>query len=115
MKLQFVSDATKYVYHYTKSKTARDHILASGKLLLTSYAKTNDPKEYRNWQFDVGTNENKDLSKYDSKEISDWLTSTLKEATRIACFAQDDELSGHVIDDLFRRGFSRPRMWDQYA
>jgi hypothetical protein len=113
--LQFVTDATQCVYHYTKSKIARDYILASGKLLLGSYARTNDPKESRNWQFDIGTNENKDLSKYDSKEISAWLTSTLKENTKIACFAQDDQLSGSFIDDLFRRGFSRPRMWDQYG
>lgn len=113
--LQFATDPSKFVYHYTKASTALNFILRDRRLLLSTYAKTNDPKEYRNWHFDIGTNGGKDLGRYDPVEISDWLTVALKQTTRMICFALDSDLTGDFIDDLFKRGFSRPRMWDQYG
>ena len=49
-----VTSVEELVYHYTTAETARDHILRNKTLKLGTYAKTNDPKETKTWQFNLG-------------------------------------------------------------
>src|SRR5260370_9687687 len=41
----------KYVFHYTTLGTALRHILSAGQLRVGPYAKTNDPRESKAWEF----------------------------------------------------------------
>lgn len=108
--------ADELLYHYTKASTALDYILKNRSLRLSKYTSTNDPKETKTWQFNLGTNEERDLGKYKMDEESAWLSRELKERARLACFCMDSPpLSGSHLDDIFKRGFCKPRMWAQYA
>ena len=114
--IESIKSVDKYLYHYTKCETAIDFILKDNTLRLNNYNKTNDPKEVKDWQFDIGSNEGADLGKYNSNELSTWLSKELKEKTRLLCFSQDTApLSGNHLSDIFNRGFCKPRMWAQYG
>ena len=114
--IENVTSANQFVYHYTKASTALDHILKTRTLRFGNYKNTNDPKETKSWKFDLGTNEECDLGKYNMSELSRWLSSELKHKTKLACFTMDSgPLTGNHINDIFKRGFCKPRMWDQYA
>ncbi|KTB63867.1 MULTISPECIES: DUF2971 domain-containing protein [Pseudomonas] len=111
-----INDHDKYLYHYTSTETAINFILKDHTLRFSPYTGTNDPKESKNWVFDVGTNENRDLGIYNSAELSEWLSKELKQNTRLICFSRDTpHLTGNHLADIFSRGFCKPRMWAQYA
>jgi hypothetical protein len=114
--IEHVSSSDTFLYHYTKATTARDCIFKNRQLRIGSYANTNDPKESRAWEFDLGTNENRDLGKYKISDMSIWLSAELKQRTNLVCFSRDTAtLTGDHLKDIFNRGFSKPRMWAQYA
>ena len=114
--IENITSPNQYVCHYTKAATAIQFILKDKRLLLGNYNKTNDPKESKNWEFNLGTNEERSLSKYNMKELSASLSSNLKNKTKIACFSMDTgPLSGNHLKDIFNRGFCKPRMWAQYC
>jgi hypothetical protein len=109
-------NADELVYHYTSAGTAKEHILRNGTLRLGTYAGTNDPKESKTWQSDLGTNQNRDLGKYKFQEMSRQFSALLKANAKLACFATDAApLTGDHIQDILNRGFCKPRMWAQYA
>lgn len=111
-----LTDSDRYLYHYTKARTAVDHILKDYTLRMGPYAKTNDPKETKSWQFDLGTNQERDLGAYRMSELSDRMNKSLKSKTSVLCFSKDERnLTGSNIDDVTKRGFMKPRMWAQYA
>jgi hypothetical protein len=58
--IENITSSNQLLYHYTRADTAFDHILKSRTLQLGSYIGTNDPKETKIWEFDLGTNENRD-------------------------------------------------------
>lgn len=114
--IENVSAADEFLYHYTSASTALDYILKSRSLRFGKYTSTNDPKETKAWQFCLGTSRDIDLGKYKMREESDWLSRQIKERSRLACFCMDTgPLSGCHLDDIFKRGFCKPRMWAQYA
>lgn len=48
--------------------------------------------------------------------MSDWLSSTIKSTARLACFCTDSpQLTGNHLNDIFKRGYCKPRMWAQYG
>lgn len=109
-------DPNKYVYHYTRMDTALEYILPSSTLMANKFSSTNDPKESRQWHFNLGTNKNRDLAKYDMDELSHKLSSALKARTKVLCFCKDQpDLTGDHLRDIYKRGFCKPRMWAQYA
>ncbi len=110
----FHKDIDQYFYHYTKSNTAIEFILNTGTLKFSSYKKTNDPKEVKNWLFSAGTNERKDLTGYTSETLN-FMNYYLKDRTNVLCFSRDQALTGDHIIDMPKRGFCKPRMWAQYA
>lgn len=114
--IEGISEPDRYVYHYTTAEVACDHILKSRLLRFSQYTCTNDPKESKTWQFDLGTNTNRDLGAYKMAELSSWLSSELKARTRVLCVSKDrGPLTGNHMDDIFHRGYCKPRMWDHYA
>lgn len=114
--IENVTSVNQFVYHYTKARTALDHILKNRTLRFGNYNNTNDPKEIKSWEFDLGTNEERDLGKYNMSELSRWLSLELKHKTKLACFSMDSgPLTGNHMNDIFKRGFCKPRMWAQYA
>lgn len=114
--VEHVKDASTYLYHYTSSEKALDYIFKSKLLRFGEYTKTNDPKETKTWQFDLGSTENRDFSKHRMEELSSWLTRELKGRARLICLSMDKEpITGIHLDDIFNRGYCKPRMWAQYA
>lgn len=114
--IENVTSSKQYLYHYTKACTALDYIVANHTLQFGCYTGTNDPKESKIWEFNLGTNEKRDLGKYKMSELSEWLSVALKGKTKVTCFSMDSEgLSGNHMQDIFKRGFCKPRMWAQYA
>lgn len=114
--IENVTSSDSYLYHYTSTDVALEYIIANHTLQFSSYVGTNDPKESKSWEFDLGTNGGTDLGKYKMSEMSGWLSVALKGEAKIACFSMDSKgLSGNHMQDIFRRGFSKPRMWAQYA
>jgi len=114
--IENVTSTETYLYHYTKAKTALDDILQKRLLCLGSYSKTNDPKESKSWEFDLGSNGGCDLGKYNTIETSSWLSSELKLRAKLACFSMDRApLTGNHLADVHNRGFCKPRMWTQYS
>lgn len=109
-------DSNKSLYHYTKVSTAIDGVLKNRVLKIGRLINTNDPKETKNWEFNLGTNENRSLSSYNMKELSKELSTELKAKTKVICFSKDtDPLTGDHLKDIYNRGFCKPRMWAQYA
>lgn len=111
----FQENSSQYIYHYTGSQTAIEFILPNGNLRLSSYAKTNDPKEFKEWFFIPGTNEGENLNKYTSAYLSNVMNPILKHSTNLLCFSKDKKLSGDHLEDTSKRGFCKPRMWAQYG
>jgi len=106
----------KFVYHYTTAETALNWILPRRKLKLGRYADTNDPKESKTWWFDLGTNEHADLGQYNMDELAGWLDVKLKAGARVLCCSTDTApLTGDHMQDIFNRGYCKPRMWSQYG
>lgn len=111
-----VKDEGQFLYHYTKSRTAIDYILKDRSLRLSAIRGTNDPKEVKDWEFSLGTNQPDGLRGSRFLELSSEFSSALKDQTRVLCFSMDEgPLSGGHIQDVSLRGFARPRMWAQYA
>lgn len=106
-----------YLYHYTSTDTALDHILKDGTLKFNSFSEVNDPKERKEWDISplVRLNTNLSLEQYDaiSREVSD----ILKANAKLVCFSRDkDETKGsRQLDARFGRGFVKPSMWHHYA
>lgn len=114
--IEHITSTDSFLYHYTEPTIARDFILKDRTFRFNSYSKTNDPKEMKTWQFDLGTNENRDLGKYKMDELSTWLSDELKQTAKLACFSMDSgPLTGDFLSEIFKRGFCKPRMWAQYA
>jgi Protein of unknown function (DUF2971) len=108
--------ADQLVYHYTESSIAIQYILKDSSLRFGTYTKTNDPKESKTWQFGLGTNNRADLGEFDTDALSAWLSAAIKGSARLACFSMDTgPLSGNHIEEIFKRGFCKARMWAQYA
>jgi len=109
-------DHERYVYHYTNLATARDYILKNRTLRLGTFARTNDPRESKNWTFNLSSRTGIDLGRYDFEKTSKWLSSALKSKTRLLCFSVDrPPLTGDHTKDIFSRGLAKPRMWAQYG
>lgn len=113
--IEYANDPSLYLYYYTSSETALK-ILESGAIRLGCYRNTNDPKESKDWHFSVGVSERSSMDHSTALAMSDWLSSTIKSTARLACFCTDSPpLTGNHLNDIFKRGYCKPRMWAQYG
>ncbi|MFV3334091.1 DUF2971 domain-containing protein [Pseudomonas sp. NY15437] len=111
-----LKDSEKYIYHYRSADTAIRHILPTGKLRLGKYNCTNDPKEVKEWKFNLWSSKSIELPVREWDDLSKWLSGELKSKTRVLCFSRDEDgLEGNHLLDICKRGFCKPRMWAQYG
>ncbi len=113
-------DHERYVYHYTKARTALDYIIRYNTLRLSVFSKTNDPRESTTWRFNMGSLSRAGhplLEKYGAADrVSKLMSGPLQKAARVACFCSDaPELTGEPTADIYLRGLAKPRMWAQYG
>jgi hypothetical protein len=109
-------------FHYTRTSTALERILADGKLRLSLLKDTNDPREYKfkllnmmGWSLSDAT---QDLHRA-AHPVFDRI---VRMECRVACFctnaaaiiALDD---GNTATDPYsaKVGWNKPRMWSQYG
>ena len=109
-----LKDQTEFVYHYTRAEAAINWILPSRRLKLGAYAKTNDPKEVKQWTFGLG-NVPLQADHVSIDEISARVSSAIKQQAHVFCAGVDTGLVEGAGYEIHCRGFARPRMWDQYG
>jgi len=72
---------------------------------LGSFSRTNDPKESKDWEFNLATYQNRDLGAYNFKQIS-----------ALCCVEVHYEIGLRLLidpsyrRDIFNRGLTKPRM-----
>lgn len=106
-----------YLYHYTTTCIALNHILKNGTLKFNSFSNVNDPRESKDWDISpfVRMGLNLELDQYDaiSHEVSD----ILKANAKLVCFSRDknEAIGKWQPEALLNRGFSKPSMWHHYG
>jgi hypothetical protein len=96
------------IFHYTKMHTAIEHILYKKRLRFSKSAKTNDPREYKEWNFSVeyretaATNDSAILNSK-SIEVYDKLKKIMRSDYKLACFCSNRStiLSEPYSDSFF--------------
>lgn len=110
-----VSDANRFIYHYTSLNTAK-RILNGLSLRMGVFQGTNDPKESKEWQFDLLSRNHADFRGIDARKLSSELSDSIKKHSRVLCFCKDGEgLTGSHLADVSLRGHFKARMWAQYG
>ncbi|HEU5399706.1 MAG TPA: hypothetical protein VFU86_00030, partial [Terriglobales bacterium] len=114
-RLFYILEASDtFVYHYTSAKTLASAILPSEKLRFSRFSRTNDPFEYKTWEFGFGAVA--DLEGLDYERDQKKASEIAKRNSRVLCATMDDVSAvGAGIDKIYGRGFCRSRMWAQYA
>lgn len=111
------------IFHYTNMRAAMEHILYEKKLRFSKSTKTNDPREYKEWDFSTYINNSvaNDTSLL-SVEVKIKLGNIMRSDYKLACFCSNrsDKGSNSEIDSfLFKKmgmyGYDRLRMWSQYG
>lgn len=105
----------RFVYHYTSLETAK---IIAGNLTLRmgDFQGTNDPKESKDWHFDLFARGDSALEKIDAGKLSSDLSGAIKRHARVLCFCRDAAgLTGDFVEDISLRGHFKARMWAQYG
>lgn len=101
------------LYHYTSAATFTDYIAPNMNLMLSAFDRMNDPRECDRWEFDWLTPPGDDVM-----QARDRLNDDIRAQARLACFCRDEDIPERkptFFEIAYTRGFSRPRMWAQYA
>ncbi|MCP4648624.1 MAG: DUF2971 domain-containing protein [PVC group bacterium] len=106
-----------YLFHYTKTSTAVEHILYEKKLRFTPLSKMHDPLEFLDAYHSAYSMEGVDRNKLEKLYTRDLdINEIVRRKFRVACFCKDMELyECHNSGINFNRGWARSRMWSQYA
>jgi hypothetical protein len=110
-----LKDHEEFVYHYTCADTAAKLILPNRTIKFGTYEGTNDPKEFKQWKFVIGSLP-AGAGYIDIDAISEEVSAAIKRCAHVLCCGVDlptpDSAQGA---DIQHRGYARPRMWDQYG
>ena len=122
--------ADRFVYHFTSAETSKDYILPTLKLRFSSYTKTNDPYETKNWSITI-KDSLKEISKVNQKdkkfvielimkfnENRSLHINDIKSRVKTLCFSEDikiDTLKNNLKSFGLKIGWGYPRMWAQYG
>jgi len=111
----------KELCHYTKRDTALEKILFGGKIRLGLLGLTNDPKESK-WNPIAALYPENYMPKHEEMiQLGDEAQRVSKEEWKVLCMSQHfavrkyKEETKNTVISKFRHGYSRPRMWAQYA
>lgn len=106
------------LYHYTTVETLLLYILPQKALRFSAMKETNDPEEVGDYYFGLTEDpffpQKSHSPEYVMKEQRDF-NNAVKNGIKILCFSQDGptkEINGRTY---FQSGYSKPRMWAQYA
>jgi len=117
----FVHQDNNLLYHYTKKKIAIKNILSDGKLRFSPFKEVDDPREVEEWVWKIY---NPRLGDSSGSEVLDAINRFLRNNCKVLCFSQDligieeikvDGPSNYWRNKAYEKGFSRARMWSQYA
>lgn len=111
-----VADA-RFLYHYTTADIAIKHILPKGQLRFSCMKDSKDPLESEDFQFSAvgavsGTREVAERTFGDLMDYGRQQNAIIKSCVKFACFSVDTRTTSTL---LHRKGYSRSRMWSQYA
>ncbi len=112
---QFVENKERLLCHYTRTTTALDFILKDQRLLLSSFERTNDPRENKDFDFCVVAEAGRAPGGA-AITVSRELSRELRQHARLVCFCAD----GHhykepSVAPQDGTGWQHPRMWAQYG
>jgi hypothetical protein len=102
----------RYLFHYTRLDSAIEHILPSRLLRFSRLATMRDPRESL-WAF--GASFFGDLPDSDVAEALGAVQRLHQNIRLISLTADDEGRNLSPCDAVFARGFSHPRLWEQYA
>jgi Protein of unknown function (DUF2971) len=112
-----LKNADEFAYHYTGPETLVKHILPTDRIRFSRFTQTNDPRECKDWTSGLHTiGDFGRLTHRQGELLQIEASSLLRSCCRLFCATADDPSAlGMGIDNIYSRGFCRPRMWDQYA
>lgn len=104
-----------YLYHYTKVEVVINYILRSRTLRIGSLRSTNDPKESKDWVFNYALG-GESPGVEETNIAGNAIANYIKDNSRVICFSKDKNCIGiNPLNQIFSRGFAKPRMWAQYG
>jgi hypothetical protein len=106
-------DRGLYLFHYTRLATAIEKILPSLKLRFSRFSNMRDPRE-THWAFSASF-----FGDIPGSNATFWRIQSrvaeLKSTVRLLSLTEDDDRQRLPHEEVFSRGFSHPRLWEQYA
>jgi hypothetical protein len=107
-------ESDQFLYHYTKAEVLLEHILPEQQLLLGLYSNMRDPHENREPSVGLEYRAPPSTSHLPLAEVSELLRSIRGQA-RVLSMSMDAADYPLPEQGIFARGYTRPRMWEQYA
>jgi Protein of unknown function (DUF2971) len=109
-----LDSADRFVYRYRTAKRALKEI-EKKKVRMSPFPELNDPKEFADWDFDLHASQ--EFPNPNWQKPQEEASAYAKNCAKVLCATLDDKsaLDRTNIDSIWARGFSRPRMWQQYA
>ncbi len=113
--MYFLDSTERFVYRYrsmTRALSELDH----GTLRISPFPELNDPKEFADWRFGFAARRNF-LPDQNWPDLEQQASAYAKNFAKVFCATLDDDsaLDRENVNNIWGRGFSRPRMWQQYA
>lgn len=104
------------LYHFTSARVGIEELLFKKQIKFGPLSHTNDPLEFQDF-YHVVVADSSELRSEVDKTVSkaNEANRILKTKYRICCFTSDVHLKEELDYSIFDRGFSKSRMWSQYA
>jgi len=103
-------------FHYTTREAAFEHILPTGQLRFSTYEQMRDPLESRPWQFTGAWFVNPENPHLGEKQLFSFYRGSHGVFRLAHLLALTVDAKGYAPDaEHFAKGWSRARMWEQYA
>jgi Protein of unknown function (DUF2971) len=105
----------KYFFHYTTGDAAFGSILPKERLRFSRYAEMRDPLENRGWWI-AGASSDEGVRSGDLDVLMfNSLASTVRQRALLVSLCMDAPDDARGLRDVYWRGWTRARMWEQYA
>lgn len=103
-------------FHYTTREAAFEHILPTGQLRFSTYEQMRDPLESRPWQFTGAWFVNPENPHLGEEQLFSFYRGSHGVFQLAHLLALTVDAGGYAPDaEHFAKGWSRARMWEQYA
>ena len=108
--MYFLDSTERFVYRYrsmTRALSELDH----GTLRISPFPELNDPKEFADWRFGFAARRNF-LPDQNWPDLEQQASAYAKNFAKVFCATLDDDsaLDRENVNNIWGRGFSRPRM-----